>query len=60
MSNEVKRQVSIGMIEAAARMICDQIRVSNLNASDLDAQARMTLACLAEQLRRIAPEAAHV
>ncbi len=58
MSNEIKKQVSLGLIDAAARLICDQIRVSDLQTHDLDPQTRMTLACLAEQIRRIAPEMA--
>ena len=57
MSNEIKKQVSLGLIDAAARLICDQIRVSDLQTPDLDPQTRMTLACLAEQIRKIAPDA---
>lgn len=53
---EIEKKVAIGVVEAQARILCEQFRVWRLDSSMLDQQTFMTLACLAEQLRRVVPE----
>lgn len=52
----ITKQVALGVIEACASMICDQIRIARIDSKAVTAQQRMTLACLMDQLRRIVPE----
>ncbi len=50
---DITKQVAMGVIEACASMICDQIRIARIDAAAATPQQRMILACLMEQLRRI-------